>query len=103
MILNIQSNLYAGKKLFINTQEESLRDMIQTPKGSRVMRPHYGSEFYRLVDKTLNDMWIIQAKKAILESTRSSITDELWDERVNIKELKISFENSEAVIEVTLW
>ena len=76
--------------------------MIATPLGSRVMRPTFGSDFYKLVDKEFNDIWILKAKKAILECTRCSITGKLWDDRVEIKDLKIEIIDNKVNIEVTL-
>ncbi len=102
MNLTINSGSLTSSKLFLNTPEQSLRDMIETPLGSRIMRPYYGSEFYRLIDKTLNDVWVLQAKKAILQCTKHGVTAELWDERVDIETLSISLHNGEAEIEVTL-
>jgi len=89
---------------FLLTPIQSLAVMIETPLGSRVGRPTFGSEFYKLIDKDLNDIWILKAKKAILESTRDSISEELWDKRVDIKDLKIFYTNDKEVkIKVELY
>jgi phage baseplate assembly protein W len=34
---------------------QSVRDILTTPIGTRVMRRDYGSRLYRLVDATMND------------------------------------------------
>lgn len=100
--LNIRTSLLESNKVYLNTSDESLNDMIETAKGSRIERPTYGSEFYKLVDIEMNDAWILKAKKAILECVRCEITGELWDERVDIKELTISILDHKANIEVEL-
>lgn len=44
-----------GKSLSgIEHLRQSIRDIISTPLGSRVMRRDYGSELFRLVDAPLN-------------------------------------------------
>ena len=100
--LIISTSNLTSDKVYLNTPEQSLNDMIETPKGSRVMLPTYGSAFYKLVDMVMNDIWIIKAKKAILECTSCEESLQLWDERVEIKSLKISIVNNEAEIEVEL-
>lgn len=100
--LIISTSTLTSDKVYLNTPEQSLNDMIETPKGSRTMRLTYGSAFYKLVDMELNDIWIIKAKKAILECTRCEESLELFDERVEIKSLSISIVNNEAEIEVQL-
>jgi phage baseplate assembly protein W len=100
--LIVGTGTLTSDKVYLNTPEQSLNDMIETPKGSRVMLPTYGSAFYKLIDMIINDLWIIKAKKAILECTRCEETLELWDDRVEIKSLSISIVNNEAEIEVQL-
>ncbi|WP_324171983.1 hypothetical protein [Sulfurimonas sp.] len=100
--LNISTNTLTSDKVYLNTPEQSLNNMIETPKGSRTMRPLYGSEFYKLVDVVMNDIWVLKAKKMILECTKNTLTQELWDERVEIKGLTITIVDSKADIEVEL-
>lgn len=100
--LKISPSTLESDKTYLNTPEQSLNDMIETLKGSRTMRPTYGSEFYKLVDVVMNDIWVLRAKKAILECVKNPITNELWDERVEIKDLTITVVDSQADIEVEL-
>ena len=100
--LNISTSTLTSNKVYLNNPEQSLNNMIETPKGSRTMRPLYGSEFYKLVDTVMNDIWVLKAKKMILECIKNPITDELWDKRVDIKSLTITIVDSEANIEVEL-
>ena len=100
--LIISTSTLTSDKVYLNSPEQSLNDMIETPKGSRVMLLTYGSAFYKLVDMVMNDIWIIKAKKAILECTRCEESLQLWDERVEIKSLTIVLVNNQAEIEVQL-
>jgi phage baseplate assembly protein W len=98
--VRVTSNAEIG--VYILTPEQSLAVMINTAIGSRVGRPTFGSTFYTLVDETINDLWILKAKKSILECTRCSITGKLWDDRVDIKNLKMSIVDDTVDIEVEL-
>ena len=89
--------------VYMLTPEQSLSVMIATALGTRVCRPTFGSTFYKLIDENMSDLWILRAKKSILECTRCSITNNLWDERVDIKSLSITIVDSEADIKVELW
>jgi phage baseplate assembly protein W len=99
-VINGDSN-YDGS-IYLLTPEQSLAVMIFTAKGERVGRPTFGSDFYKLVDGELNDIWILRAKKAILECTRDEITGKLWDDRVDIKDIKIEIYESTVSIGVEL-
>ena len=44
----------------INT-EESIKRILETPLGSRVMRPEYGSRLFELIDKSVDEEWILNA------------------------------------------
>ena len=44
----------------INT-EESIKRILQTPLGSRVMRPEYGSRLFELIDKNVDEEWVLNA------------------------------------------
>jgi len=41
--------------------EESIKRILETPIGSRVMRPEYGSRLFELIDKNVDDEWILNA------------------------------------------
>ena len=42
---------------------ESIRRILATPLGSRVMMPEYGSRLFELIDKTVNDEWVLDATR----------------------------------------
>lgn len=100
--VNVRIVSNAGVGVYLLTPEQSLAVMIKTAIGSRVGRPTFGSTFYKLIDENLNDIWILKAKKSILECTRCSITGELWDDRVDIKSLKMMLIDKRIEIEVEL-
>jgi len=41
--------------------EESIKRILQTPLGSRVMRPEYGSRLFELIDKNVDEEWVLNA------------------------------------------
>lgn len=48
--------------------KQSIRDILTTPLGSRVMRRDYGSRLFELVDAPLNDETIIEVYAATAEA-----------------------------------
>jgi len=42
---------------------EIIRRIIITPLGSTVMRPWFGSLLFELIDKTVNDEWVLDATR----------------------------------------
>jgi len=51
-----------GRRYIISVIEEIVR-LLSTPIGSRVMRPEYGSELYKLRDREFNVEWRLMATK----------------------------------------
>jgi phage baseplate assembly protein W len=101
LIISEPKNTNYKGLIYLLAPDESLSVMIATAKGSRVGRPTFGSTFYKLVDGSIDDIWILRAKKAILEC----ITDEndlLWDDRVDIKKLEIKIDKGKVNIMVEL-
>ncbi|WP_456390605.1 GPW/gp25 family protein [Hydrogenimonas sp.] len=47
---------------------ESIRRILVTPLGSRVMMPDYGSRLFELIDKTVNDEWVLDATRHTYEA-----------------------------------
>ncbi len=39
--------------------QESLKRILETPKGSRVMLPDFGSDLYTLIDKRVDKKWFL--------------------------------------------
>jgi len=47
---------------------QSIRDILTTPLGSRVMRRNYGSRLFDLVDNPLNDQTLVEIFAATAEA-----------------------------------
>lgn len=58
--------------------EQSVRDILLTPIGSRVMRRGYGSEFYELQDEPLHEATVLRYYAATAKALR------LWEPRLRL-------------------
>ena len=52
----------SGSRYIVSIEEEIMR-LLTTPLGSRVMRPNYGSELYKVRDREMNGYWLLMAIK----------------------------------------
>ena len=67
---------------------QSIRDILTTPIGSRVMRRTYGSRLFRLVDAPLNRSTLLDLYAATAEAL------DLWEPRIRVISVAaISVEN----------
>lgn len=41
--------------------EESIKRVLETPLGSRIMRPQFGSRLFELIDKSIDEEWVLNA------------------------------------------
>ena len=57
---------------------QSVRDILTTPIGTRVMRRDYGSRLYRLVDAPMNDATRLDMMAATYEAL------ETWEPRLTV-------------------
>lgn len=58
-----------GKAVFgIDHLRQSIRDILTTPLGSRVMRETYGSRLFELIDHPVNSQTIIEIYAATAEA-----------------------------------
>lgn len=65
------------------TAQESIRRILSTPLGSRVMMPLYGSLLFELVDKTVNDEWVLDAIRYTYEAIENN------EPRVTVKNVDV--------------
>lgn len=66
-----------GKALSgIEHLKQSIRDILTTPIGSRVMRRDYGSELFNLVDAPMNRETILDIIAAAIDALRK------WEPRI---------------------
>ncbi|CUU87787.1 GPW/gp25 family protein [Campylobacter hyointestinalis] len=63
--------------------ENSIKDILQTPLGSRVMLPEYGSRLYELIDKKIDDEFRANLSWYVIEAV------EKWEKRIKIDEVKL--------------
>ena len=83
-----------GKRLSgIEHLRQSVRDILTTPIGSRVMRREYGSQLFLLLDAPLNRSTIMDLYAATAEALQR------WEPRLRVTSIKAS---SDAVGKVTI-
>jgi len=75
---------------------QSVRDILMTPKGSRVMRRDYGSTLFELIDKPMNDSLMMQIFAATVEALRK------WEPRFRISRVNTSSATMNGKLEITL-
>lgn len=66
------------------TTEESIKRILLTPLGSRVMMPEYGSRLFELIDKTVTDEWLLDASRYTYEAIENN------EPRVLVKKVLIN-------------
>ena len=76
----IGNNTFDG--YIINVAEE-IRRVLKTQKGSIVMNPEYGSELYKLRDRTLDD----EVRLNIISYSYDAI--DRWVDRVKCKKIDV--------------
>ncbi len=57
---------------------QSVRDILQTPRGSRVLRRDYGSDLFRLVDQNLTGLTLARIYAATVLALRQ------WEPRLKV-------------------
>lgn len=63
---------------------QSIRDILTTPIGSRVMRRDYGSRLFDLIDSPSNRELIVEIYAAVIEALNA------WEPRVLIKRVSVT-------------
>lgn len=63
--------------------KESIKDILLTPLGSRVMLPEYGSRIYELIDRKVDDEFRADLACFVIEAV------EKWEKRVKIDEVRL--------------
>ena len=61
---------------------QSVRDILTTPLGSRVMRRDYGSRLFDLVDAPLNEQTVVDLYAATAEALQR------WEPRLSVQQVK---------------
>ena len=55
--------------------EEAIKRVLMTPLGSRVMRPEFGSELYKLVDRNFDDEFKLDAISYTYEAIERNLPE----------------------------
>lgn len=78
----IGTNAATGQRLSgIEHLRQSIRDILTTPVGSRVMRREYGSRLFELVDSPMNQGTLL----AIYAATAEALAR--WEPRFRLREV----------------
>jgi len=86
----IRANMY-----FVSI-EDSIKDILLTPLGSRVMLPLYGSKIFELVDKKVDDIFKASFTLYVIEALSK------WEKRVSLDEVTlISSKNGKLKFKIT--
>lgn len=82
-----------GKELDgIEHLRQSVRDILTTPIGSRVMLREYGSQLFALVDAPMNQSTVMDIYAATFDALRR------WEPRIQLKSVNVSIPEPGAVV-----
>lgn len=73
---------------YLASIEESIKDILLTPLGSRVMLPNYGSRLFELIDRRIDDDFRSDLAYFVIEAV------EKWEKRVKIDRVKLNSLNN---------
>jgi phage baseplate assembly protein W len=76
--------------------EQSIRDILLTPKGSRVMLRDYGSDLFALIDQPLNE----STKMAITAATVGALST--WEPRIQVQSVAVTADPANGFISINL-
>ena len=77
------TDMQGTKMKYLASIEESIKDILLTPLGSRVMLPDYGSRIFELIDRKVDDEFRADLACYVIEAV------EKWETRVKIDEVKL--------------
>ena len=55
--------------------EEAIKRVLTTPLGNRIMRPEFGSELYKLVDRNFDNEFILDAISWTYEAIEKNLPE----------------------------
>lgn len=87
---------HTGRRLELDAHiRQSVRDILTTPIGSRVMRREYGSLLPELVDQPLNNATLLRVYAA------AAIAIMRWENRIRLQRISAStLTNGELVVDL---
>lgn len=72
-----------GKRLTdLQHLRQSIRDILTTPIGSRVMRREYGSRLFELIDNPTNRQTLLEIYAATADALR------IWEPRIRVTSIR---------------
>jgi len=77
--------------------KQSIRDILTTPIGSRVMRRDYGSRLFELVDAPMNGNTIID----IIAATAEALDQ--WEPRIRLERVELNAGADTGKLELTIY
>lgn len=75
---------------------QSIMDILTTPLGTRVMRRHYGSKLFDLIDAPLNGDTVLFLYAAIAEAL------DKWEPRLQVKRLEVTHITEEGKAQLSI-
>jgi len=76
--------------------------IIETPLGSRVMLPKFGSKLYELIDKTVDDEHRLKFISYTFQAFYDVDNGVLWDRELEPQAISVRFEGGVAKANITL-
>jgi len=70
MIQILSSNLPLGMDGYQVSAEDSFIDAFNTPKGSVIGKPDYGTDAHKLKHRSFNSSWIIDFKRCLKDACK---------------------------------
>lgn len=67
--------------MYLSDIETSIRRILTTPIGSRVLEPTFGSRLYELIDKRLDKKWQMLFVRYVYEAI------DMWEKRVKLNKV----------------
>ena len=74
--------------------QQSIRDILVTPLGSRIERRHYGSRLFELIDNPMSSALVLDIYAACVEALRPRVIDGIQYGEPRIRVNRIRFEAS---------
>ena len=69
------------------TLEQRAVRILETPLGSRVMLPNFGSELFELVDRPIDERYRLQFIASTFEAFYDTENGKLWDKDLEPKQV----------------
>jgi phage baseplate assembly protein W len=90
-------DITSGKPIIgIEHLRQSVRDILTTPLGSRVMRRNYGSRLFDLIDSPINEVTLVE----IYAATAAALMQ--WEPRIRVNRVFARKPQSESTVEIDL-